>query len=79
MENPQLGALSDPFAMLLHPEAVLSAIEQSGNLNALASRICRPLDRPLIPKTQDNETVVFADSVERIDELSANDLSFSRI
>jgi hypothetical protein len=79
MENPQHAVLSDPFALLIHPEAVLNAIEQSGNLNALASRICRPLDRPLIPKCQDNEPAVFADSIERIEELSANDLSFSRI
>jgi hypothetical protein len=43
-------ASGDPFAMLINPQAVLQAIEQSGRLGALASRVCRPLDKPLIPK-----------------------------
>lgn len=43
-------AAGDPFAMLINPQAVLQAIEQSGRLGALASRVCRPLDKPLIPK-----------------------------
>lgn len=50
MSDSQHAALADPFAMLVHPEAVLQAIERSGRLGALASRICRPLDKPLIPK-----------------------------
>jgi hypothetical protein len=79
MENPQLAVLSDPFAMLIHPEAVLSAIEQSGRLGALASRICRPLDKPLIPKRQDDEPHSFEDSIERNDGPPANDESFSAI
>lgn len=76
MENSQLGVLSDPFAMLIHPEAVLSAIEQSGGLGALASRICRPLDKPLIPKCPDGESPGFEDPVERLAEPPANDLSY---
>jgi len=79
MENPQLAVLSDPFAMLIHPEAVLNAIEQSGRLGALASRICRPLDKPLIPKLQGEEPHAFDDSIERSEELPANDDSFSSI
>jgi hypothetical protein len=50
MTDSQFATLADPFAMLVRPEAVLHAIEQSGCLGALASRICRPLDKPLIPK-----------------------------
>jgi hypothetical protein len=55
MHNPQDNAadganVADPFAMLINPQAVLQAIEQSGRLGALASRVCRPLDKPLIPK-----------------------------
>jgi hypothetical protein len=50
MTDSQFATLADPFAMLVRPEAVLHAIEQSGRLGALASRICRPLDKPLIPK-----------------------------
>ena len=55
MQNPQdTIVIGDPFAMLINPQAVLIAIEQSGRLGALNSRVCRPLDRPLIPK-RDNE------------------------
>lgn len=51
-DTPQ-AVVGDPFAMLVHPEAVLQAIERSGRLGALSSRICRPLDKPLIPKRED--------------------------
>jgi hypothetical protein len=55
MQNPQDTIdIGDPFAMLINPQAVLIAIEQSGRLGALNSRVCRPLDKPLIPK-RDNE------------------------
>jgi len=55
MQNPQdTIVVGDPFAMLINPQAVLIAIEQSGCLGALNSRVCRPLDKPLIPK-RDNE------------------------
>jgi len=53
MENPQDTIdIGDPFAMLINPQAVLIAIEQSGRLGALNSRVCRPLDKPLIPKRE---------------------------
>ena len=56
MHNPQDSVVvGDPFAMLINPQAVLAAIEQSGRLGALNSRVCRPLDKPLIPK-RDGET-----------------------
>lgn len=55
MQNPQDPiVIGDPFAMLIDPQAVLIAIQQSGRLGALNSRVCRPLDKPLIPK-RDNE------------------------
>lgn len=50
MQNPQDVVVADPFAMLINPQAVLQAIGQSGHLGALSSRVCRPLDKPLIPK-----------------------------
>lgn len=55
MTDSQFAVLADPFAMLVRPEAVLQAIEQSGRLGALASRVCRPLDKPLIPKRDGEE------------------------
>ena len=41
----------NPFALMLDPEFVLNAMENSKNLRNLRQRICRPLDKPLIPKT----------------------------
>ena len=56
MQNPQdTVVVGDPFAMLINPQAVLTAIEQSGRLGALNSRVCRPLDKPLIPKRESED------------------------
>lgn len=44
---PQVAV--NPFALLMDPEAVFRAIEKSERLERLHSRICRPLDRPLLP------------------------------
>ena len=54
-------SVADPFAMLINPQAVLQAIEQSGRLGALASRVCRPLDKPLIPKRDADDPRTFED------------------
>jgi hypothetical protein len=48
MRQAQLS--SNPFAMMTEPEVIMQAIERSERLNCLERRICRPLDRPLIPK-----------------------------
>jgi len=56
MQDSHDAVIADPFAMLIDPQAVLHAIEQSGRLGALASRVCRPLDKPLIPKRDVEET-----------------------
>lgn len=68
MTDSQLAVLADPFAMLVRPEAVLQAIEQSGRLGALASRICRPLDKPLIPKRDGESQATFDESIETLEE-----------
>ena len=39
----------NPFALMMDPEAVFQAMEHSERLNALRSRVHRPLDKPLIP------------------------------
>ena len=41
----------NPFVLMLDPEAVISAMEDSADLRRLRQRVCRPLDKPLIPKT----------------------------
>lgn len=44
------GLIANPFALMMEPEAVYQAMERSDRLKRLQSRICRPLDKPLIPK-----------------------------
>lgn len=39
---------SNPFALMMNPEAVLAAIAGSERLARLGSRICRPLDKPVV-------------------------------
>ncbi len=46
---PVLVAGCDPFALLLAPESVFFAMEHSDRLQRLQRRICRPLDKPVIP------------------------------
>jgi hypothetical protein len=53
MRQTQIAA--NPFMMMMTPELVLNAMERSERLNGLARRVCRPLDRPLIPKMLDGE------------------------
>ena len=43
---------SDPFALMMDPQSVIQAMERSDRLARLQRRICRPLDRPLIAKTE---------------------------
>ena len=69
MQNPSDPiVVGDPFAMLIDPQAVLIAIEQSGRLGALNSRVCRPLDKPLIPKRDNEETRTLEDIAEEARE-----------
>ena len=37
----------NPFMLLVHPEAVLAAVEKSERLGQLNRHLCRPLDRPV--------------------------------
>lgn len=36
---------ANPFALLIDPQAIFRAVEASAHLEALARRVCRPLDR----------------------------------
>ncbi len=44
----------NPFVLMLDPEAVISAVEASPRLRGLRARVCRPLDKPLIPMLCDD-------------------------
>lgn len=41
-------SIANPFALLIDPQTVLAALDRSERLGRLNSRICRPLDKPLI-------------------------------
>jgi hypothetical protein len=55
MENTMATGLElgNPFALMMNPEGVVQAMERSERLARLKARVCRPLDRPLIPRLQD--------------------------
>jgi hypothetical protein len=55
---------ANPFALLTHPEVILQAIERSDRLSRLHSRICRPLDKPLIPRVEDGEAEAGTDVLD---------------
>lgn len=57
----------NPFVLMLDPEAVISAMETSTHLRSLRGRICRPLDKPLIPKIFDTAARDFDARIEAED------------
>jgi hypothetical protein len=62
---------ANPFALMMDPQAVVEAMERSERLNRLQSRVCRPLDKPLIPLVPE-ETARFDQDVDSADiELDA--------
>ena len=40
-------SVANPFALMMNPEEVIAAMNQSDRLRHLKSHICRPLDKPL--------------------------------
>lgn len=65
-----LTSAVNPFALLMDPQAVFRAIENSDRLERLHSRICRPLDKPLLPLLEaDEEHESVDDTHGSIDEL----------
>lgn len=61
---PSPRTAGNPFALMLHPQAVLAAVEASPRLGALRRRICRPLDRGLPGEGQDDSTDGLRDDAE---------------
>ena len=60
---------TNPFALMLDPQAVIAQMERSERLGHLQRRICRPLDKPLLGSVAEDGTD--ADSAEGAAE--AND------
>lgn len=61
---------SNPFTMMMDPAAILDAMERSERLQGLQRRICRPLDRPLIPKLKGAELAAYDDEIDQDDDLA---------
>ncbi|HEX5688206.1 MAG TPA: hypothetical protein VFY73_29660 [Ideonella sp.] len=59
----------NPFTMMTDPESILQAMERSDRLNRLQRHVCRPLDRPLIPKVKASELAAY----DREIDLSADE------
>ena len=58
--------VSNPFELMMDPQRVIQAMERSDRLARLQRRICRPLDKPLLPVVAAED----ADDAERaVDEL----------
>ena len=66
MTQPQ-HPVANPFALLMDPESVFRAIEKSERLGRLHSRVCRPLDRPLLPHAPSDESAGLDQIVEACD------------
>jgi hypothetical protein len=49
----------NPFMMMMDPESILQSVERSDRLSRLQRRVCRPLDKPLIPKTHSADQLDF--------------------
>ena len=54
--------VSNPFALMMNPDAVLAAMAGSDRLGRLQRRICKPLDKPLIPKASDEAAIADTDA-----------------
>jgi hypothetical protein len=55
---------SNPFALMMNPEAFFAAIEKSELLARLSSQICRPLDKPMVARPDAADTPTAEDDVD---------------
>ncbi len=66
---------SNPFDMLINPQAILHAVENSNCLRNLKSKICRPLDQA--PKPAADDATSAEDTVSDADLAGANSRWFT--
>jgi len=59
----QIRPIVDPFALMMNPQAVIQVMERSDRLSRLQRRVCRPLDKPLIP-TASGDVARYDEEVE---------------
>ena len=65
---------SNPFALMMNPEAVFAAIGQSERLARLNSQICRPLDKPMVARADAADKPSAQDEVDAWLEAQASRL-----
>ena len=65
MDNSPLA--SNPFALMMNPAEVIQAMERSDRLGRLQRRICKPLDKPVIPRAPD-ELSAYDHAVDRSED-----------
>lgn len=58
-----LPLASNPFALMLDPDAVVRAMDRSERLARLKSQVCRPLDKPLIAR-RDPSMLAFDEAID---------------
>lgn len=59
----QQSQVRNPFMLMIEPEVVLAAIENSERLGRLNRHLCRPLDRQAVPAAG-GSTVLQDDSAD---------------
>ncbi len=68
-----LSLKTNPFALMLDPQAVFAQITHSERLERLQSRICRPLDKPLLAPSPDESGEL--SELDRADDRSGDGFS----
>ncbi|HJV94703.1 MAG TPA: hypothetical protein VJ608_01650 [Albitalea sp.] len=58
--------VSNPFALMMDPAAVIQAMETSDRLGRLQRRICKPLDKPVAARAS-TEVDAFDHAVDEVD------------
>jgi len=61
-------AVSNPFALMMDPEAVFAALARSERLPRLHSRICRPLDKPQAVRADSTDAATFDEVPDDLDD-----------
>ncbi len=61
--------LNNPFVLLMNPQEVIRAVENSDRLRRLRRHVCRPLDRPVVPNAVGLEAAAFDALLDDADDV----------
>ena len=65
--------IDNPFMLMLHPEVVLAAVENSERLSQLNRHLCRPLDRPTLASAKDAAALIDSNDADDSDDVGNAD------